>query len=270
MTEDDVWADRIRTAFGLVRSWEARTGTENGLVEPGSSLADDDSAGPDAPVSFSAWFGLQSSIDHLAQVVDVMTTRDALPLRPYAPFTLTRSALLAASQTVWLLAGQTRQERLRRSIQIHIDEWENERTYHSDMKVDLSALGPFPPGGVGVLDDRIDDLTRRIDAARATRPGQFRSTLMLKEAARWVSRDDVRGWQPGSLGREWRLGSAAAHSRQWPLMVRWRAVMQTNDEDDRIGQVSTPIDEIGTSIVAATVMAGEAFSLWDGARVRPT
>lgn len=122
---DEIWTERIQEALREVRGWESRTRAEPPEIDPQSALGADDRSEAALTLSSTAWFGLQSSVDHLAQLADILTTPGGAPLRPYSPFTLTRSALLAAGQTVWLLSGEDRDERLRRTALVYKDEWEN-------------------------------------------------------------------------------------------------------------------------------------------------
>lgn len=262
---DEAWIKNVQTAIDLVRSWESRTRTDPGRVERRSQLADDDSGELGLLVSTLAWHGLQSSVDHLAQIADIMAAR-VIPIRPYAPFTLARAALLAAGQTVWLLSGTTREERIERAVQIYVDDWENNRQYQQDLKDDPFLQAELSPDEVAIINARIDDLDLRLAAARRTNPGRTTQTRMLKEAARWVTQSEEDGWLRVALGREWRLGSAAAHSRKWSLNVRSGASFGTGEDAD-VGSVSTTADEFGTSIIAATLMAREGFRLWDASRL---
>jgi hypothetical protein len=262
---DESWIDRVQTAIDLVRAWEKRTTTDPGWVEPQSPLARDDSGGLGLPVSTLAWHGLQSSVDHLAQIADIMAAR-VIPIRPYAPFTLARAALLAAGQAVWLLTGTTREERIKRAVQVYVDDWENHREYQQDLKDDPFLKKALAPDELAIIDALISELDLRLAAARATNPGRTTQTKMLREAARWVTQGEADGWLRVALGREWRLGSAAAHSRKWSLNVRSGANLGTG-EDGGVGSVSTTADEFGTSIIAATLMAREGFRLWDESRL---
>jgi len=175
---------------------------------------------------------------------------------------LARAALLAAGQAVWLLTGTTREERIKRAVQVYVDDWENHRQYQLDLKDDPCLKNALAPDEVAIIDDLISELDLRLAAARATNPGRTTQTKMLREAARWVTQGEADGWLRVALGREWRLGSAAAHSRKWALNVRSGANLGTG-EDGGVGSVSTTADEFGTSIIAATLMAREGFRLWD-------
>lgn len=246
-----------------VRAWESRTRAEPPDVDPRSVLGADDESDPAFTLSSTAWFGLQSSVDHLAQLADILTTPGGAPLRPYSPFTLTRTALLAAGQSVWLLSGEDRHERLRRTALVYKDEWEHHLTYLNDYRTDTAIHESLDPSISGGIDDQIARLELQLAEVRNRSLGRFSSTRMLDEAARWVSRHQADGWQRRALVHEWRMGSAAAHARQWPMNFRSGKV--TVDRPDRMSVrwVATTYEEIGTSLGAATLMARNGFRLWD-------
>lgn len=210
-----------------------------------------------------AWFGLQSSVDHLAQLADILTTPGGAPLRPYSPFTLTRTALLAAGQSVWLLSGEDRHERLRRVALVYKDEWEHHLTYLNDYRTDTAIHDSLDPDMADAIDAQIERLELQLAGAKKLGRGRFPSTRMLDETARWVGRDQPDGWQRRAFIHEWRMGSAAAHARQWPM--NFRSGKATVDRTDKMSVrwVATTYEEIGTSLGAATLMAMAGFRLWD-------
>jgi hypothetical protein len=184
--EDEVWTQRIEVALTEVRGWESRTAAEPPDINPQSALGEDDAADPAFPLSSMAWFALQSAVDHLAQLADILTTPGGAPLRPYSPFTLTRSALLAAGQTVWLLMGEDRQERLRRNALVYRDEWVDHLRYLNDYVLDPAIRDSLDSVVVDAINDSVSKLTLKLKRADDRRLGPFSSTKMLDDAARWV------------------------------------------------------------------------------------
>lgn len=261
--EDEIWTQRIEDALSEVRGWESRTRAEPPEIDPQSTLGADDGSDPALTLSSTAWFGLQSSVDHLAQLADILTTPGGAPLRPYSPFTLTRSALLAASQTVWLLSGEDRDERLRRTALVYKDEWENHLRYLTDYKLDPAIQDSLDADIEEAIDDQMAKLNRQLGGAKNLKLGRFSSTKMLDDAARWASRHQTDGWQRRALLHEWRIGSAAAHARQWPMNFRSGNVTIDRADQMSVRWLATSYQEIGTSLGAATLMAREGFQLWD-------
>lgn len=267
--EDAVWTTRIETALGQIRGWEKRTQANPETVEPGSSLGLDDAVNH-SMVSSMAWFGLQSSVDHLSQLADILTARGGAPLRPYAPFTLTRSALLAAGQTVWLLSGATRVERIKRATLVYKDEWDNHLKFLKDYTNDPVIQKTIDPEMAKGMEVQIAKLNEQIEEVTKAKIGYFASTKMLEDAAHWVTRHESDGWQKRALITEWRMGSAAAHARQWPMNFRQAKTMDSSYKRSlrwvALRYVETSYQEIWTSVGAATLMAREGFRLWDARR----
>lgn len=217
-----------------------------------------------------AWFGLQSSVDHLAQLADILTTEGGAPLRPYSPFTLTRSGLRAAGQTVWLLCSGDREERLRRAALVYMDEWQSHQRYLKDFKDDPVIQAALDTEIAQGINDQLAKLTVQLAGARQAKLGQFTSSQMLDDAAMWVTKDETNGWQRRALIHEWRMSSAAAHARQWPMNFRAGKVTIDRTAKMSVRWVATTHEEIGTSLGAATLMAREGFRLWDESRVQET
>lgn len=254
--DDGFWQAQVEIAHGFIREMEKRTTGAPEPIAPQSQLAGDDTGVLGLAVSTLAWQGLQSSVDHLAQIADLMEVLES-SIRPYAPFTLTRAALLAAGETVWLLSGVTHQDRIRRATQIQIDDWTKYQQYLQDLKSDR-----FLTPQHSSYDALIGELAVLIAKAKRTQPGPFVLTDVLREVAVTLTQKDPDDPLRHAILREWRLGSAAAHSRSWSLNVRPGV---DSEDDDHRSLVATP-EEIGSSIVTATKVAQEAFRLWDEMR----
>lgn len=243
--DDETWTQRIEEALSEVRGWESRTRTEPADIDPQSTLGEADGSDPALTLSSTAWFGLQSSVDHLAQLADILTTPGGAPLRPYSPFTLTRTALLAAGQTVWLLSGEDRDERLRRTALVYKDEWENHLRYLTDYKLDPAIQDSLDADIDEAIDDQMAELNRQLGGAEIMKLGRFNSTKMLDDAARWASRHQTDGWQRRALLSEWRIGSAAAHARQWPMNFRSGKVTIDRADQMSVRWLAPPIRKSG-------------------------
>lgn len=148
MDGDKIWWGRLRLAMKAVRHWERRTG-ERDEVEPGSSIAKDDDGLTGHPVRTGAWYGLIVAVDHLGLVADLI--RDGLTLRPSSIFTVTRAALLGASQAVWLLSG-SREDRRCRALSIESDERKQHRGFVNDFARDDYVRDNQAPDFVAGLD----------------------------------------------------------------------------------------------------------------------
>lgn len=267
MGDDETWHVRLRKQVLAVRQWEQRT---PGLdpVDDRSSLDVDDMPLPGNPVREAASYGLIAAVDHLGLAVDLS---DAPSQRASALFTVTRAALLGASQAVWVLSGG-REERRLRALSVASDEHRMHRSY-----VNGYAKDPFirdsHPDKADHLRARAENLTRKmvpLDSLRqGTRySGHFQSTTMMAEAASHLaSQPDMDDWVRLALGHEWRMASAAAHARAWPLHVR-PTRRESLPNGDEICRFQTSFSEVVQAVGAATLMTNEAWRLWDLRRTR--
>lgn len=269
--KDEAWQRRIKRCVDAVRQWEPRT-REPDTIEPGSSLHSDDQHWKSFPASSAAWYGLVTAVDHLALVADQTQDGTNLRLRPSSPFTVTRAALLGASQAVWVLSG-SRSERIRRTLVIAEDERKLHRTFLRDYMNDPFTKVELSSGFLEELGEMDKKLTDEIDAIRDERTARgdketFQSTKMMQEAAKYVCDDDASDqWVRLALSYGWRMASAAAHARQWPFFVRPTEKLPS-DAGVVVRRMSTSFADFGQSLGAATLMTSEAWRLWDLRRRR--
>lgn len=264
MDGDEIWWGRLRLAMKAVRHWERRTG-ERGEVEPGSSIARDDDGLTGHPVRTGAWYGLIVAVDHLGLVADL--TRDGLTLRPSSIFTVTRAALLGASQAVWLLSG-SREDRRCRALSIESDERKQHRGFVNDFARDDYLRDNQAPDFVEGLDQLAQRLTEELLSLRGLRKGRsydgdFVSTTMMREAAAHLAgRGSNDDWFRLALAAEWRMASAAAHARSWPTYVRPTECTSLPGGGAVLSMTSS-LEDVTKSYVAAVLMTSEAWRLWD-------
>ena len=269
MDDDEVWRARLERAVDTVRAWEKRTG-QHEEVEPRSSLDADDGTLPGHPVQSAAWYGLVTAVDHLALGADLVDK--GLTLRPSSIFTVTRAALLGASQSVWVLSGN-REDRRCRALSIESDERKQHRGFVKDYSGDPFIREHLDPDFVAGLDGLVQRLTDEIQTLRGLRKGRpydgdFTSTTMMREAAAHLSGGENDEWLRLSLAYEWRMASAAAHARFWPFHVRptERTPLPGGGE---LRQMTSSLAEVVQSYGAAVLMTSEAWRLWDLRRRRP-
>ncbi|PTT67014.1 hypothetical protein [Arthrobacter sp. HMWF013] len=268
MVENDgMWHRRLLRCFDAARAWEPRIASQD-KVEPGSSLAGDDKGLVTAPVRTAAWSGLLSAVDHLALMTDLAQCE--LNMRPTALFTPTRAALLGASQAVWVLSGN-RATRRARALAIAEDERSQHRKFLWDYAKDEYAKANFSQEFMTDLNSQADKLTAEIGRIRELRKEfpkiDSDATTMMQEAAAHLTNagsvDDQ--WMRFALAYEWRVASAAAHGRSWPVFVR--KTEKTKTADGELRSFTTSAEELGRSVGAATMMTSEAWRLWDLRRV---
>lgn len=267
MSEDEVWKVRLHKSVVAVRQWELRTpGLDT--VDKHSSIDKDDDPLPGSPVRTAASYGLIAAIDHLGLAADLSGTSSQ---RASSMFTITRAALLGASQAVWVLSGN-REERRLRALSVESDEHRMHRSYINGYAKD-SFIRESAPDEVRELGVLAEKLTKEIRLLREIRrgtsyAGDFQSSRMMAEAAAHLSlQPETDEWLRVALGHEWRMASAAAHARAWPLHVRptQRELLANGDE---IRTMKTTLAEVAQAVGAATLMTNEAWRLWDLRRTR--
>src|SRR5690348_407232 len=107
--EDQESEKVLRSTFPKLDEWQTK------LAKPfrpaaNSQLATDDVDWPHFPHSTIAWSGLVAASDHLSAIRRHVEARQLFPL---AHPTLCRTALIGASQVVWVLTPDDRPDRLR-------------------------------------------------------------------------------------------------------------------------------------------------------------
>ncbi|MGX1161021.1 hypothetical protein FBY31_0615 [Arthrobacter sp. SLBN-100] len=264
---ETLWMARLERCFDAARSWQQRLATPD-TVTSGSSLAGDDKGLVTAPVRTAAWSGLLSAVDHLALMTDL--ARDELNMRPTSVFTPTRAALLGASQAVWVLSGN-RATRRARALAIAEDERSQHRKFLWDYAKDEYAKANFRQEFMIDLNSQADKLSAEILRIRELRKEfpkiDSDATTMMREAAAHLTNAGSVGdqWMRFALAYEWRVASAAAHGRSWPVFVR--KTEKTKTANGELHSFTTSAEELGRSVGAATLMTSEAWRLWDLRRV---
>ncbi len=268
---DELWLKRLQRSITAIRGWEPRMG-EHELVAPGSSLAKDDEGLIGNPVRSAARYGLITAVDHLGLIEDL--AKDELTLRPSAIFTPARAALLGSSQAVWILTG-VRPQRIDRSLAVALDERIQHRTFIRDHLNDGYIRDNFSAGFVDDL-RRVDaELTGEVNRLELLRKGtaysgKFDTTRMMREAAAHLTKagevDDE--WMRLALSYEWRIASAAAHARSWPMQVRKTEALSARGGDVR--RMTSSVEEFAKSVGIAVLMTSEAWRLWDLRREKHT
>lgn len=241
-------------------------------VASGSSLAKDDEGLIGNPVRSAARYGLLTAVDHLGLIADL--AKDELTLRPSAIFTPARAALLGSSQAVWILTGR-RPQRIDRSLAVALGERVQHRTFIRDHLNDGYIRDNL---GAGFIDDlrRVDaELTGEVNRLKLLRKdtaysGNFDTTRMMREAAAHLTKagevDDE--WMRLALSYEWRVASATAHARSWPMQVRKTEALSARGVDVR--RMTSSVEELAKSVGVAVLMTSEAWRLWDLRREKHT
>jgi hypothetical protein len=180
-------------------------------VEGGSDFANDDV--PYLRVSLLAWHSAFVAAEHLHFALTAM--RMTRTLYPSANMTSLRTALLASSHAVWVLAPDLREDRQERAMRLQSNDLRDQMA----MVRDLATL---PDDQAAVRDEELSRL-----GARLTMHKTVAETLGLRDAATSrMSDTDVIAWAAKHVHADdesdlvhasqllWRFGSSAAHGQR--------------------------------------------------------
>lgn len=259
------WRARLARCVSLIQQWSPVL-PSLAKVHPRSALATDQSGNPTMPVQTLAWAGMIAAIEHLEFVSqhasDVLSRRAAT--RPTAVFPVTRAALVGSSQAVWLLAPDDSDQRVRRGLVIAAQEHRDHGDFLADYLEGDSLEGEFTETVLASGRRHLAEIRGRQKAAERLLGGRPPSaTSMMRQAAEHLSATGMDDpWQRRALTYEWRLSSAAAHTRLWPLFVRPTDRVPMPDEFGEERTLTSSIRDYTQSIGSAVLMTSEALRLW--------
>jgi hypothetical protein len=194
-------SEQLGRLFQIIDIWQASDTNSQGLsVQPGSALVGDDRATNPLQVSHAAIHGIVTAQDHLHALR--MLIKKAESLHAFAPFTLDRAAIEGGAVAVWLLAPQSRDERIRRRLVLAT---QNAFDAHGALKA---------AGKASSLSDRLNAIRKVASRRHALDPDLIVSRPPGLE--RMVS----EAGDTFELGSEaavacWKACSGITHSRQW-------------------------------------------------------
>jgi len=203
----------IRGTFSQLDIWRAIEGPF--LPGSGSQLKADDDDWPPMPISQVAWMGMTASLDHLLAIRWHLDAPKGGTIRlfPFAHYSLCRSALLGAAQSVWVLAPDSSTERIKRARTVVAFLQEQHLVYLKGLQAWADAPDSSTDAVAAHVTTRSGELTAKRLADGQKSP--LAATVMIREAAQ-------AAWGAGSLAEElvlaWREGSGAAHALIWPLL----------------------------------------------------
>lgn len=213
MTEGDA-ERKIRATFDQVAIWH---GTP--LFEPnvGAELRADDDEWPYMAASQMAKSGLDVAAEHL---FTIRTLIDAGEILPMAFRSILRTALVGATQSVWLLAPDPQDERSRRHRVLVAEMYRRHGQYLEALLIlnDIQAV-PRDQNTETVF----DHMTKRGDQIGTVRTlaqekATWNDTDAIATAACevWANEPNVDELVQESL-LEWKAGSGVSHGLVWPL-----------------------------------------------------
>lgn len=207
------------------------------LPHPRSPLADDDRRWTFSPLSALTMAKLGACVDHL-QSVRVLC--EAESFHPMATYTLTRSALLTASQAAWALAPadpllrQSRGLALAREIDRHRGNY-------------LRAVGKTPaalprPLCLALLNVLMHEIGAKWIALDLPSPGGTGDTDVIAAAAR-AMQPGQRDWEWQAVAH-WRGSSSDAHGNLFGATLR--SPVAARPTGDGLAEISTGGDVLQT------------------------
>jgi hypothetical protein len=169
----------IESTFDTLSHWFERLGTPY-IPESNSTLEADDLDWPFMPVSQVAWVGLAGAADHLDAIRHQIISRR---LFSFAQLTLCRSALVGASQVVWVLVPDNPLIRVRRARAVAAYVYEHRLKY----LYELRGLYPEPDEGIEFQISKDEERQEQLQVKRTTDGQTKRDKLftgaMIKDAS---------------------------------------------------------------------------------------
>lgn len=205
--DDSEREKRIRSTFDELDQWRKMM-TQAFTPSAGGALHLDDQDWPTLPVSQLAHVGLAVAADHLDAI---RCHLDASHLFALADLTICRSALVGASQAVWILAPNERGDRLTRARMLAADALRYHGQYMEALKVAHPEDPNVPLVGSHIAMRSAELKAKRLDEGPLVR---HENTRMIREAASAVFPPELAA----EASLEWQSGSGAAHGFAWPIL----------------------------------------------------
>lgn len=216
------WERRLSTMVEIVERWEERTAAGLFPLER-SALAGDDS--PNLKVSSIATYSLACSVEHLGFALQMM--QETGTMYPTAYLTTLRSALLAASHAVWVLAPASRAERRGRAMRLQVQDLTDQRKMLQSVTALTREQEALRDTDVERLNERLGvchEVVDELSLAPSSRAA-LNNTDVITAAAKHLHADPQLASASQLL---WRVGSAAAHAQRSFAIVRMnRNVVRT-------------------------------------------
>lgn len=246
-----------RAAFQMMDQWLAAKADGPLLPTPGSPMAGDDRSLPGAPLSETAWHGLNQALDNLHAFRTLLI--EVKRLHTYAPYPLLRAALENSARSVWVLMPDARAERQTRTLRIAYD--------------DLDQLGRFRnlfPEGPSQLQiepkqERLMELARSLGID----PAAVRKRPSPGPIVEDVSPRILPDQDPGAA-MVWRACSAFSHADAWVNEMMTERVEHSRQGNIRVFEEAARMDLVMPFFKTAFGMTAEARKLYEQRRTSPT
>ncbi|UTT40481.1 hypothetical protein NMP99_04085 [Glutamicibacter mishrai] len=224
--------------------------------ERGSELQLDDAGFAEHPISEMARTSLISAGEHLRLA---WTAIKVGQLYPIAHFTTLRSALLAASQAVYILGPEDSEVRRGRGLAAVAESYKRSRQFHKDT---LKYPG-LTETGRQEIDTQIVWLTERLDQVRQA--GAENSLNITDKVIPYASklvygRDETLELEVNLL---WRKLSGDAHSLTWSMAQRTVFLPAKAGQNLSEGASRGSLEEVAQPFEASYRILKRGWSLYD-------
>ncbi|MFI5867464.1 hypothetical protein [Streptomyces sp. NPDC051546] len=264
---DKNWNTRVLPMDEIVRSWEKRTsGHTPEFISPNSSLGADDRLYSEFTVSSAAWHGLVTAVEHTGFFFTALSATKTM--YPSAYYTVLRTALLGASQALWVLAPGSRSERQKRALTIAATNTEERRKFVNDLPAATPELRARRDAEAAkelqkLLD--IDAAAQQLGYPAGTgSKWRLNATDVIKKAAAVGLEESVRD-TPLMF---WRMTSGHVHGHAY---TRWMQIeldkVQHAADGTMWARATADLDDVGPIAAACLMLTSAAWKLWDERRV---
>lgn len=265
--------ERIGRCCSAIREWEQYAEDNSGAVAPDSRLAADDALNRSFPASTAAWSSIAVAIDHLGLADDSLSREGGARLHPFAFQAVCRSALVAASQALWVLTGG-RDTRLRRLQLLQIEDTEKALGFLQDYSRDETLVDDVSAEFTAALSERVSSYTAELKRLKKeVRPQQreYNVTKTLRDAAKYIATQRPGDpWLLRAYVSEWRMASASAHARLWQSEILPHEDIPLVGTGQRLRLTTGTPQSYGMSLSAAVMATDEALKLWHTHSSSPT
>ncbi|PFG31188.1 hypothetical protein [Paramicrobacterium agarici] len=206
---------------------------------PHSAMAGDDLKTPYDSVSFQSHFYLSVAIEHL-QAIQTFYRATERTLPPFSFYSLARASIESAAYGIWILSGNKRQKRVRRSLKI---------TYDNSSDVATLACRLGVPYDLENVRKRLTEIQAMIPGNRQYRLSSRSTTItsMLSETDKIVDNSVMSG------ADAWRICSGITHANKSiaSKVLETSKISGTETETSSSYLVTTSVTMIAAVVSAA-------------------
>jgi hypothetical protein len=243
----------LKKSLERVDGWQALADQPHwAATTPGSPLAGDDKKADPFHVSHAVASAIRVAVDHAHSLQRLMTSCESchpeqLTFGLNSYYSLLRGALENAARAVWMLAPESRSERIMRRLRLQADNvWNSDKA--------ARAVGTTTPRPRETRLARIREIATRVglDAQLAVKRA---SSIDIVHAAG----AHIGGGEDAAVHTEalWRACSGAAHGDAWALNLHDKSIV------NKTSNVATIQIVASTSLL--TTVTTETFTVIDAA-----